>query len=170
MPDHWTAERVRLLQELWASGITAEAIGAQLGGLSRSAVLGKIYRLRRRAEPAAAPQARPKGPRSKPNETPPDAPRTRPKRLLKLTNQSCRWPIGRRGARGILFCGAPEADLAGGMPYCPYHARRAYVIPPKRGAIAKSNAASTAAQSAASAKRRRYIWRAPVRHPAPRFR
>lgn len=170
MSDRWTAERVNLLKELWMSGITAEAIGAELGGLSRSAVLGKIYRLRRAARPAAAPQPRPKGPRRKQNEPPPQAPRTEPKRLLELTNTCCRWPITGPRARGIMFCGAPDADLAGGMPYCPYHARRAYVIPPKRVAIAKSKAASPAQQSAASPARRRYVWRAPVRHPAPRFR
>lgn len=93
MRDQWTAERVRLLKELWASGITAEAIGAQLGGMSRSAVLGKIYRLRRVAKPVAAPQARPKGPRRKQDEPPPDAPNTKPKRLLELSNNCCRWIV-----------------------------------------------------------------------------
>jgi len=170
MRERWTAERVSLLKELWASGDTAEAIGAQLGGLSRSAVLGKIYRLRRATEPAVAPQARPKGPRSKQDEPPPEAPRTKPKRLLKLTNKSCRWPIDRPRARGIWFCGAPEADLAGGMPYCPYHAQCAYVIPPRRVVRAKPKAATAAEQSGAPPRQPRYVWRAPVRHPAPRFR
>jgi len=166
MCDQWTAERVSLLKELWANGATAEAIGAQLGGLSRSAVLGKIYRLRRGGKSRAAPKARPNGPRSKQDEPPPEAPRTELKHLLDLTNQCCRWPIVRRGVRGIFFCGAPEADLASGVPYCPYHARRAYVIPPKR----KPKAALAHVQSAASPRRRRYVWRAPVRHPAARFR
>ena len=170
MRDQWTPERVRLLEQLWASGATAEAIGAQLGGLSRSAVLGKIYRLRRVAEPAAAPQARPKRPHSKQDEPPPDPPRRKPKRLLDLTNKSCRWPIVRPRARRIDFCGAPEADLAGGMPYCPYHARRAYVIPPKRVRRAQSKAASAAARSETLPPRRRYVWRATVCHPAARFR
>ncbi len=44
--DSWTAERIDLLRKLWAQGETAAAIAARLGGLSRSAVLGKIFRLR----------------------------------------------------------------------------------------------------------------------------
>ena len=171
MRDRWTAERVSLLKELWVSGITAEAIGAQLGGLSRAAVLGKIYRLRRGGKSAAALKARPRRRRrGKQDEPSPEAPRTEPKPLLDLTNQCCRFPIVRRGVRGIFFCGAPEADLAGGMPYCPHHARRAYVIPPKGVTRAKSKAASAHAKSAASPQRRRYVWRAQVRHPAARFR
>ena len=44
--DSWTAERIDSLRKLWAQGETAAAIAARLGGLSRSAVLGKIFRLR----------------------------------------------------------------------------------------------------------------------------
>jgi GcrA cell cycle regulator len=44
--DSWTAERIELLRKLWAQGETAAVIAARLGGLSRSAVLGKIHRLR----------------------------------------------------------------------------------------------------------------------------
>src|ERR1700733_8399378 len=42
----WTAETVALLKRLWAEGETAAAIAGRLGGISRSAVLGKVYRLR----------------------------------------------------------------------------------------------------------------------------
>jgi GcrA cell cycle regulator len=44
--DHWTAERIERLRELWAEGQTAAAIAVKLGEVSRSAVLGKIFRLR----------------------------------------------------------------------------------------------------------------------------
>lgn len=170
MRDPWTAERVSLLHLLWAGGATAEAIGARLGGLSRAAVLGKIYRLRRVAKSAATPKMRPARRRSKPNK-PPAAPRSKPKRLLDLTNACCRWPIAPARARGIFFCGAPEADLAGGLPYCAYHLRRAYVIPPGRAAAAKPKTASAGEQpDAALPQRGRYVWRAPARHPAPRRR
>jgi GcrA cell cycle regulator len=46
MRDAWTAERIELLKKLWVEGETAAAIAGRLGGLSRSAVLGKIFRLR----------------------------------------------------------------------------------------------------------------------------
>lgn len=171
MRDQWTAERVSLLQRLWASGVTAEAIGAQLGGLSRSAVLGKIYRLRRAGKSSAAPKMRPAHRRSKQSVPRLNAPRFKLKRLLDLTNNCCRWPVTGRGGRGFFFCGAPEADLAGGMPYCAYHARCAYVIPPKRVAATKPQAAPAKKQSdAAPPPRRRYVWRAPVRYSAPRWR
>ena len=169
MRDGWTAERVSLLQQLWASGATAGAIGAQLG-FSRSAVLGKILRLRRAPTSSAVPKARRARRRSKQSKPPLTAPRSEPKRLLELTNTCCRWPVTRRGARGIFFCGAPEADLAGGMPYCAYHMRRAYVIPPKRVSAAKPKPAAAEEKPGPSKPRRRYVWRGPVRHPAPRFR
>jgi GcrA cell cycle regulator len=53
MRDAWTAERIDLLKKLWAEGETATAIAARLGGLSRSAVMGKIFRLRLGAAAAA---------------------------------------------------------------------------------------------------------------------
>jgi GcrA cell cycle regulator len=167
MRDQWTAERVEALQRLWAGGASAEKIAAQLGGLSRSAVLGKIFRLRRAAKGLPAPAKRPRG-RRKEDESP----RQSGKSLLELTNTCCRWPIGRPGTAGFFFCGVPEADLARGMPYCARHARRAYVIPPKLVAKAKPKAVPTAAAPAkkSRSRRRRYAWRAQVRHPAARWR
>jgi GcrA cell cycle regulator len=174
MRDQWTAERVTLLERLWASGASARAIAAQLGGVSRSAVLGKLYRSGRRAANRAAalkqlPQA------DEPSQA---ASQQRGKGLLELTNNCCRWPIGRRGQSEIFFCGVPEANLARGMPYCLRHARRGYVIPPAayltptatvERVEPKPEPADTELPEE-SQRRRRYIWRARVRHPAARFR
>ncbi len=171
MRHQWTAERVTMLQLLWARGASAEAIAAELGGLSRSAVLGKIFRLRRRAASLAdAPQWRPR--RRKADGPPRQASRRRGECLLELTNTSCRWPIGRPGATGFFFCGVPQADLARGMPYCAHHARRAYRIPPQIVAKAapKPVPADAAPAKKSRRRRRRYVWRACVRHPAPRWR
>src|SRR5436189_310715 len=41
----WTDERVELLKKLWADGLSASQIAAQLGGVSRNAVIGKVHRL-----------------------------------------------------------------------------------------------------------------------------
>ena len=41
----WTDERVELLKKLWAEGLSASQIAAQIGGLSRNAVIGKVHRL-----------------------------------------------------------------------------------------------------------------------------
>lgn len=41
----WTEERVELLRRLWTEDFSASRIAAELGGVSRSAVIGKIHRL-----------------------------------------------------------------------------------------------------------------------------
>jgi GcrA cell cycle regulator len=43
---NWTDERVELLRKLWADGLSASQIAAQLGGVSRNAVIGKVHRLK----------------------------------------------------------------------------------------------------------------------------
>lgn len=43
---NWTDERVELLKKLWAEGLSASQIAAQLGGVSRNAVIGKAHRLK----------------------------------------------------------------------------------------------------------------------------
>jgi GcrA cell cycle regulator len=141
----WSAERVDLLRRLWADGETAAAIGVRLGGMSRSAVLGKVFRLRL-ADPvsgktaqeqrsAAAPALNAEGPyiarrRRSPKRAHQQQPSLnaakRGKALLELTNNTCRWPHGRPGTEKFHFCGAPEADLERGIPYCARHMRRAY--------------------------------------------
>lgn len=58
---NWTDERVELLSKLWAEGLSASQIAAQLGGVTRNAVIGKVHRLKlsSRGRTAAAP-SRPK--------------------------------------------------------------------------------------------------------------
>src|SRR5271163_189124 len=41
----WTDERVELLKKLWADGLSASRIAAELGGVSRNSVIGKVHRL-----------------------------------------------------------------------------------------------------------------------------
>ena len=54
---NWTDERVDLLKKLWSEGLSASQIAAQLGGVSRNAVIGKVHRLKlsSRGRAAAAP-------------------------------------------------------------------------------------------------------------------
>ena len=42
---NWTDERVEKLKRLWAEALSASQIAAQLGGVSRNAVIGKVHRL-----------------------------------------------------------------------------------------------------------------------------
>ncbi len=132
--ETWTNERTALLKQLWAGGSTAAAIALRLGAMSRSAVLGKIFRLRLDSPIGAPPTVHGESParrrrtpvRKKSNQAPPATTRWPGKTLLELTNDSCRWPFGRPGTSKFHFCGAPGADLERGMPYCAVHAQRAY--------------------------------------------
>lgn len=131
----WTAARIAALRDLWSAGQTAAAIGTVLGGITRSAVLGKVFRLRLApaARGGAAPQTSEDAPaRRRAGKPPPQPSETKPRRktLLDLTNECCRWPYGELGSRRFHFCGAAGADLARGIPYCARHMARAYVIPP----------------------------------------
>ncbi len=139
----WTIEQIDLLKRLWSEGLTAAAIAARLGGLSRSAVMGQVHRLRLRTDKAAAasaakatsaapgrgetaPARRRRGGQGR--KCPPAVPTAvrQHKTLFELSNKTCRWPHGQPGASNFFFCGAPEADLEQGIPYCAQHMRRAY--------------------------------------------
>src|SRR4051812_20746161 len=41
----WTDERIELLKKLWADGLSASQIAAELGQVTRNAVIGKVHRL-----------------------------------------------------------------------------------------------------------------------------
>ena len=131
----WTRERIALLKQLWANGETATAIAARLR-MSRSAVLGKVFRLRlrpARSVTTASARSNAKILDRRHKSRPPIKHRAKPaapamasgKTLFELTNDSCRWPHGQPGTQAFHFCGAPGADLEGGRPYCERHARRA---------------------------------------------
>jgi GcrA cell cycle regulator len=122
----WIDERVRVLLELWAAGATADAIAAHLG-VSREAVLGKIFRLRRTAPllHLEAPTRRRRSKRNARVERSRDAPKPcRRKTVLDLTNNSCRWAYGEPGT--FFFCAKPEANLERQIPYCRRHMKLAY--------------------------------------------
>jgi GcrA cell cycle regulator len=46
MPMNWTDERVELLRKLWGEGLSASRIAAQIGGVTRNAVIGKVHRMK----------------------------------------------------------------------------------------------------------------------------
>lgn len=142
MPYHvasspWTDDRIQALKSLWADKLTASQIAAELGGVSRSSILGKIFRL-------GLSHSRPKPPKPAPN---PKTERRRAKArapgnertealtdlppdsspyactIVSLTDMRCRWPLGEPG-RDMEYCGAPKPDDCG--PYCGRHAQIAY--------------------------------------------
>lgn len=61
-PLTWDDERVELLKKLWTDGLSASQIAAELGGVTRNAVIGKVHRLglsgRAKPNASASPVAR----------------------------------------------------------------------------------------------------------------
>lgn len=149
----WTDERVELLKKLWSDGLSASQIAAELGGITRNAVIGKVHRLglSGRAKSSSSGAARPRKARSsghmlrvsRPSmrgntalahayehdlEPEPELidniiPIGQRRTILELTEQTCHWPIGDPGSPDFFFCGGNTLE---GLPYCAYHSRVAY--------------------------------------------
>jgi GcrA cell cycle regulator len=147
----WTDERVELLKKLWSDGLSASQIAAELGGITRNAVIGKVHRLglSGRAKSASSTAPRPRKARSTmmrigrasirgntalahayemEAEAAPELidnviPIGQRRTILELTEQTCRWPVGDPGSTEFFFCGG---NTIGGLPYCAYHSRVAY--------------------------------------------
>jgi GcrA cell cycle regulator len=188
----WTDERIALLRKWWSEGAPASAIAVQLGGgISRSAVLGKINRLRRLASGAMPSKAQSHGTtlRESPDDLGSAAParrrskqvdqperfnqtaKTCGKRLLELTNDSCRFPLGNPGTARFRFCGAGGAAVDLGVPYCPRHMRRAYLAPLHPRAKTKISLVPTGQPAAAlpnAASSREHVSSPRVRNPVTR--
>jgi len=157
----WTDERVARLRELWAQGFSASQIAAQIGGITRNAVIGKAHRLHLESRPSpirsGGPRTRPR-PRAKPAVPQPAAPRPAPglsgvsvrrkqreappEPSLQIpvpprasrspgTGPSCAWPIGDPGEAGFHFC---ERVAVEGRPYCEDHCTMAYIRKDKTAA------------------------------------
>jgi GcrA cell cycle regulator len=155
----WTEERVELLKKLWSDGLSASQIAAELGGITRNAVIGKVHRLglsgRAKSNSSAAP--RPRKARSPSHmlrigraavrgntalahaydyelEAEPELidniiPIGQRRTILELNEQTCRWPVGDPGSSDFFFCGG---NTVAGLPYCAYHSRVAYQPPSER--------------------------------------
>jgi GcrA cell cycle regulator len=73
----WTDERVELLKKLWSDGLSASQIAAELGNVTRNAVIGKVHRLGlsgRAKDKAATTAQRPRKPARVPSAPAPIAP------------------------------------------------------------------------------------------------
>jgi GcrA cell cycle regulator len=156
----WNDERVELLKKLWAEGLSASQIAGRLGGVTRNAVIGKVHRLglsgrattsrmkshRPRARAATArriaksrfaatgnpalralyhPEAEP----FTPSVEELVIPVKERKSIQTLGECSCRWPIGDPQMADFHFCGKNKVP---GLPYCEFHARRAFQPPQPR--------------------------------------
>ena len=151
----WTDERVEALKKLWAEGLSASQIASRLGEVTRNAVIGKVHRLglSGRTTTSRVKSVRPRravartkrqrllrfAPQSPGRELfanmpEPDLavfreveelviPVAERKSIQSLVESSCRWPIGDPQQEDFHFCGH---DRMTGLPYCEFHARRAF--------------------------------------------
>jgi GcrA cell cycle regulator len=148
----WTDERVETLKRLWTEGLSASQIAAELGSVTRNAVIGKVHRLglSGRAKSPSSSAPRPRKARahsllrvSRPTvrgntalahafeydiEPEPEVldnviPIGQRRTLLELNEDTCRWPIGDPGSSDFFFCGGQATTS---LPYCSYHCRVAY--------------------------------------------
>src|SRR5260370_33106940 len=130
----WTDDRVEQLKKLWESGLSASQIAAELGNVTRNAVIGKVHRLglsgRAKSPSSAAPRQRKARPAqqmmrvSRPAargntalahafdvvmEPDPVAydnvvPRSQRLSLLEPNGAPCHWPIGDPSSNDFFFC------------------------------------------------------------------
>ena len=149
----WSDERVEQLKKLWESGLSASQIAAELGNVTRNAVIGKVHRLglsgRAKSPAAAAPRQRKPRPAqhmmrvsrpvSRGNtalahafevEIEPDpiaydnvVPMSQRLSLLELNEATCHWPVGDPASSEFFFCGGKALTS---LPYCVQHSRIAY--------------------------------------------
>lgn len=128
----WTPEREARALYLFKQGNTLAEIAAYFGGVSRSAVSGKLYRLGCQRGPRSKkkrqlPRARflsrqtpnPKFVEAAPPTVDPAfEPAPLYVELLELRDNHCRWPIGNGP---FTFCGHPPRNHSS---YCPHHHQR----------------------------------------------
>jgi GcrA cell cycle regulator len=152
----WTDERVELLKKLWTDGLSASQIAAELGGVTRNAVIGKVHRLglsgrgqptssikrQRRTHSSGIRRVRQMisvgnlalkadamaeaEPQPRRNVV---VPIPRKLSIFQLTERTCKWPLGDPGHEDFHFCGHDSLE---NLPYCEYHAGVAYQAPDPR--------------------------------------
>jgi GcrA cell cycle regulator len=125
----WSIERIEQLKTLYASGMSGSQIAAEMGFLTRNAVIGKVHRLKLelRGKKISQGPARPRQKSERKQKLPfvpcepficADAPDVAPLHvsLLDLLPDDCRYPFG---DGPFTFCGHPK--LFEGS-YCKAHA------------------------------------------------
>lgn len=153
----WTEERIEVLTRLWAEGLSASQIAAELGGgASRNAVLGKAHRLglvrRETKGPSTPGSPKPPRPPTPPAAAAPPMPQA-PAPALVEQHPVCQ-PAETSPAQAVVvprsagvtimelreaMCRFPLGDpttpefrfcgaqASTGLPYCAHHAQIAYV-------------------------------------------
>lgn len=113
---NWNDERIEQLKKLWADGLSASQVAGEMGGTSRSAVLGKIHRLGLSSDKPRLALSKWGGKAPPPPLITPDVELR--KGLQDLESNDCRWPVGDVREPDFHFCAKPRLAA---KPYCFAH-------------------------------------------------
>ena len=130
----WTYERVEKLKQLWEEGLTASRIAAELGEVTRNAVIGKAHRLGLSGRMASKKSTggisiiRKKRVNISQNQkviniAPVINEPMNPTDFENIKDGLCRWPLGEPEEIEFKFCGRNTQE---GFVYCQSHYKQAY--------------------------------------------
>ncbi|WP_112809003.1 GcrA family cell cycle regulator [Ensifer sp.] len=117
---NWTDERVEKLKKLWSEGLSASQIAAQLGGVSRNAVIGKVHRLSLPGRAKAGGTAAATRPKPRPATSAPRAPNF----ASRVTTRTVTRPAG-----ALVLKEEVEVDLVAEQDF---HVQTDVVVPMSR--------------------------------------
>jgi GcrA cell cycle regulator len=140
---NWTEDRVERLKELWDKGRSCSIIAAELGGVTRNAVIGKVCRLGlpKRITVQRSTRMRGKGRSTRVLFRPvaycevvtaPKCPEHIGLSLLELKDgpiSQCRYIHGNGRGDPYTFCAQPVRE---GSSFCEFHHRLCWVKSPPR--------------------------------------
>lgn len=145
-PNRWTKEQDDLLRRFWGDGLSASQTAAEIGGVTRNAVIGRVHRLglsgRVKKAPASStprtyrPRARAYISRadihaeritrrlssaSEPTVIDDEIPIWQRKTIFELEAGDCRWIVGESSSPDHFYCAGEAIE---GSSYCwPHHCR-----------------------------------------------
>jgi GcrA cell cycle regulator len=156
----WTEDNIATLKTMWGDGASASEIARVIGGVSRSAIIGKVHRLkltqgRKKPQAAGAPKA------ARPVAARPAAPRQKPPVVARVAAPKAQMPGPEIEEAPVVtvvdtIVGIPLLDLTDKTcrwpigdpqqpgfafcgawpdktsPYCAMHHHRAVVITPRQ--------------------------------------
>jgi GcrA cell cycle regulator len=139
----WNEERIEALAKMWREGLSASQVARQLGGVTRSAVIGKVHRLGIAGRdtptrpnvlggrPSTRIRASAGGVRRATARPASTGLRAITRTVFEvaatatihtLTAHACRWPIGEPDQPGFGYCGRLRTSAGS---YCDGHAAMA---------------------------------------------
>ena len=136
----WNSEKEEKLKKLWGKGSTASEIAQIIGGVTRNAVIGKVWRLGLSVKSGT--QKIKKSKEEKKNLTNSEKKISikskfksilldknfepeNPKSLEELTEKTCKWPTGHPNEESFYFCGRSPVK---GYSYCRLHVLYSFQI------------------------------------------